>query len=149
MVIICISLSNLFPYNLKWKLFLLYWYVFNSKWSVFCQVTSVLVLSRILLDLFILDSKPPRFMELGLTLLVQGAQCAHTFFRKLFLHEKRGLEVQIFKLFLIHYKLSENQQKWLVFQGAYILNPHTIRVNLVEVPSNSYWIFVGLPHCNI
>ena len=75
MVIICISLSNLFPYNLKWKLFLLYWYVFNSKWSVFCQVTSVLVLSRILLDLFILDSKPTRFMGLGLTLLVQGAQC--------------------------------------------------------------------------
>ena len=24
----------------------------------------------------------------------KGAQCAHTFFRRLFLHEKRGLEVQ-------------------------------------------------------
>ena len=44
-----------------------------------------------------------------LTLLVQGAQCARTFFKKLFLHEKEVLRSEISWLFLIHYTLSENQ----------------------------------------
>ena len=34
-----------------------------------------------------------------LTLMVRGAHCALTFFRPLFLHEKRGLEVQNFLTF--------------------------------------------------
>ena len=42
--------------------------------------------------------------ELSLTLMVRGG----TFFGRLFLHEKRGLEISW--LFLIRYKLSENQE---------------------------------------
>ena len=58
------------------------------------------------------EGKPK--VVLHLTLLVRGAQCAHTFFRRLFLHENRGL---------IHYKLSENHQKNFLSQCGYIVPP--------------------------
>ena len=61
-----------------------------------------------------------------LTLLVQGAQCARTFFRRLFLHEKRDLESQIPWLFLIHYELSENQKKNWIF-CKFIMNQEKSR----------------------
>ena len=47
-----------------------------------------------------------------LTLLGRGgAESARTFFRWQFLHEKRGLEVPNFLLFLIHYELSVSEKR--------------------------------------
>ena len=48
-----------------------------------------------------------------------GTICASTSFRSRFLHEKRVWRSKISWLFLIHYKLSENQKKiFLVFHSV-------------------------------
>ena len=46
-----------------------------------------------------------------LTLLGRGAESASSFYRLLFLHEKRGLEVPNFVTFPIYYELLEKQKK--------------------------------------
>ena len=61
--------------------------------------------------------------------------CPH-FFQAAIFHEKRGLEVQNFLIFLIHYRLSENQKKiwfftlfWGDLEGVGTLCPPALKLH--------------------
>ena len=72
----------------------------SDEWVVFKKLFAKLFfnfLSTFLDHLTLLSKR--------LTLMVRGAQCACTFFRKLFLHEKRGLEVRNFLTFPYSWKM--------------------------------------------
>ena len=74
-----------------------------------------------------------------------GVDCASTFFRQLFLHEKEVWRSQISWLFPIHYELSENQKTigvftvfWGDLEDAGTINPHP-QLSFIQKPP-TIWV---------